>query len=287
MRMRSVLLAILASAAIFMSHSKAQDAAEQNPIAQLDWQIGPTEGSIANRASMALPEGFAFLGAEGTRKLNVLFENPASGVDEYTVAPEDLRWTSFFNFSDVGYIEDNESLDPEEILDSIREGTRQANVERRQNGWDTMEIVGWSFKPQYDEALKTLEWAVLAQIEGTDRQVVNYNTRLLGRRGVMEVVLVAAPEDLDASIAEFKQLLPGFNYGAGEKYADFKPGDKVAAYGLAALITGGAAAVASKKGVFAAIAVFLAKAWKLVLVGVLGIGAAVRKLFSGKPDKQA
>lgn len=285
MQLRSVLLAVLASAAIFVFQAKAQDAEDENPIASLAWQSGPTKGTIANRATIALPENYSFLAADGTRKLNFLLENPPSGDDEYTVAPDDLNWIAFFNFSDVGYIEDNESLDPDDILNSIREGTEYGNIERRKNGWDTMKIVGWSFKPQYDEQLKTLEWAVLAQIEGTDSQVVNYNTRLLGRRGVMEVVLVADPDDLQASIAEFKKLLPGFDYNAGETYAEYKKGDRVAAYGLAALITGGAAAVASKKGVFAAIALFFAKAWKLVLIGFVAIGAALRKIFAGKSDK--
>ncbi|MGY0558522.1 DUF2167 domain-containing protein [Lysobacter sp. A421] len=285
MKLRSVLLAALALAATVVF--QAQGAAEENPIGELPWQLGPAKATIANRATIALPDRYAFLGAGDTRKLNVLLENPASGVDEYTIAPDDLSWIAFFNFSETGYIEDNESLDPDEILISIREGTKHGNIERRKNGWDTMQILGWSFKPQYDEQLKTLEWAVLAEMEGSGNQIVNYNTRLLGRRGVMEVVLVASPDDLHASIAEFKQLLPGYHYNAGERYAEYQPGDRVAAYGLAALITGGAAAVASKKGFFAAIAVFLAKAWKLVIVAFIGIGAALRKIFAGKSDKQS
>lgn len=280
MQMRSVVLAVLALAATVVFQTRG--VAQENPVGELPWQLGPTKADIADRATIALPESYAFLGAEDTRKLNVLLENPPTGADEYTVAPDDLNWIAFFNFSETGYIKDDETLDPDEILNSIREGTEHGNIERRKNGWDTMRIVGWSFKPQYDEQLKTLEWAVLAELEGSGSQVVNYNTRLLGRRGVMEVVLVASPEDLQASIADFKQLLPDYQYNDGERYAQYEPGDRVAAYGLAALITGGAAAVASKKGVFAAIAVFLAKAWKLVIVAIIGIGAALRRFVTGK-----
>lgn len=253
-----------------------------DPVRNLDWQIGPTQGEIAGKATIQVPKGYVFLGAAGTRTLNELMHNPPTGVDEFTLAPEDLHWFSFFNYDEIGYVKDNEELDPEAILTSIREGTEAGNEERRKRGWEPMTIEGWSFKPQYDPATHNLEWAVLASTPSSEEKFVNYNTRLLGRRGVTEVVLVADQADLSKSVAEFKQLVPGYAFNAGEKYSEFKPGDHVAEFGLAALITGGAAAVASKKGFFAAIALFLAKAWKLVLVGLVAVGAAIGKLFGRK-----
>src|SRR5690606_3614639 len=198
--------------------------------------------------------------------------------------PTDLGWVAFFSFNEVGYVKDDEKLDPDDILSSIREGTKASNAEREERGWDTMEILGWSFKPQYDEQINALEWAILAQMSRSGGKLINYNTRLLGRRGVMEVVLVTDPQTLDASIANFKELVPGYEFSAGEKYAEFKEGDRVAEYGLAALITGGAAAVAAKKGWLAAIGVFLVKIWKLLLVGVLAVGAGIRKFFRRDRD---
>lgn len=207
-------------------------------------------------------------------------ENPPSSVDEYVLAPEDLSWTAYFSFNETGYVKDDESIDPDNILASVREGTEAGNSVRRERGWDTMKILGWSFKPQYDKQLNALEWAILVQLEESGQQVVNYNTRLLGRRGVMEVIVVSDPETLSASIADFKHLMPAYEFTAGEKYAEFREGDRVAEYGLAALITGGAAAVAAKKGWLAAAGVFIVKMWKLLLVGLLAIGALARKAFS-------
>src|SRR3546814_20825671 len=83
------------------------------------------------------------------------------------------------------------------------------------------------FRSQYDEQINALEWAILAQMDHGGGQLINYNTRLLGRRGVMEVVLVADPQTLDASIASFKELVHGYEYGAGEKNAEFREGDQV------------------------------------------------------------
>jgi uncharacterized membrane-anchored protein len=60
------------------------------------------------------------------------------------------------------------------------------------------------------------------------------------------------------------------------------PGDKVAEYGLAALVLGGAAAIATKKGLWAVIVGFLVKGWKLVAIAVAAVGASLRKLFGKK-----
>jgi uncharacterized membrane-anchored protein len=282
--MRLSVLALVAGFSLLgpVTSAHAQEAAatqEADPIAELPWVTGPTDGSFGKRAAIDLPEGYAFLGADGTRRFNELNENPPSGLDEYVVAPLDLSWVAYFTFSEVGYVKDDEKLDADEILSSVREGTEHGNETRRERGWDTLNVLGWSFQPQYDKQLNSLEWAILLETEATKSKVVNYNTRLLGRRGVMEVTLVAAPETLDASIADFKRLMPGYAFGSGEKYAEYKPGDHVAEYGLAALITGGAAAVAAKKGWLAAIGVALVKFWKLLLIGLVAVGAGARKLF--------
>jgi len=277
-----IFLLFIAGSAV--AQTDEAQAEEQGPFAQLPWEFGPTTGTLGERATIDVPEGYAFLDAEGATRFNEIAENPPTGVNEYIVAPTDLRWVAFFSFNEVGYVKDDEKLDPDDILSSIREGTEASNIEREKRGWDTMKILGWSFKPQYDEQINALEWAILAQMDHGGGQLINYNTRLLGRRGVMEVVLVADPQTLDASIASFKELVPGYEFGAGEKYAEFREGDHVAEYGLAALITGGAAAVAAKKGWLAAIGVFLVKIWKLLLIGLLGVGAAFRKFFKRGQD---
>ncbi len=289
--MRKHLFAVLAAAAFALAAvvmpAAAQEAEGGADIGDLPWQVGPAKGKVGDKAVIDVPEGYAFLDAEGTRKLNEMLENPPTDAEEYTLAPKDMEWLSFFRFNEVGYIEDKEELDADAILDSVKEGTAESNVERKQRGWETFNIVGWSFKPQYDKQTNLLEWAILAEGMQSHNKVVNNNTRLLGRRGVMEVIVVSDPDGLDAAITQFKKVLPGYSFNSGEKYAEFKPGDHVAEYGLAALITGGAAAVASKKGFFAAIAVFLAKAWKLLLIGVAGGWAAVRKFFAGKKEQPA
>jgi uncharacterized membrane-anchored protein len=275
-------LAAFAFACLFLSNAVF---AQEKKIEDLPWVTGPTKGQIGANASIQVPEGYAFLGPDGAKEFNRITENPESGVDEYILAKQDLSWIAFFSFDLVGYVKDDEKLDADALLSSVTEGTEAANEERKENGWDPIHVTGWSFKPQYDNGIKSLEWAFRLKGEHSSGETINYNTRLLGRRGVMQVLLLTSPEQLQASVADFKSKLPGFAFTAGESYADFRAGDHVAEYGLAALVTGGAAAVAAKKGLFAVIGVFLLKVWKLLLVGVVAFGASIRKFFGGKGKK--
>ena len=115
--------------------------------------------------------------------------------------------------------------------------------------------------------------------------VVNYTSRLLGRKGIMSAVLVSSPDTLGPDSTAFKALLGGFDYVTGERYSEFKQGDRVAEFGLAALVLGGAAAVATKKGFWAAIVAFLGAFWKVligfVVAGLAGIGSLFKKKKSG------
>jgi len=119
---------------------------------------------------------------------------------------------------------------------------------------------------------------VLAEQDG--EEIVNHNIRLLGRHGYISAVLVADVPILDASMAELDQIVGGVNYKQGQSYAEYVQGDKVAKYGLTALIAGGSAAAAAKFGLFK----FLGKAWKALLVGVLAVFAFMRKILKSAFD---
>lgn len=255
--------------------------AQDNPIADLDWQIGPTEGQIGGKAKIHVPDGYVFLGSADTKKLMEIFEN-IPGDNEYTFAPNDLSWWAVFEFDPVGYVEDTETLDASSLLDTVTKGTEQSNIERRKRGWTTLSILGWRFEPRYDKQSNLLEWAFLLKDDKSGDQVINYNTRLLGRSGVMQVTLVADPNAIDAAVASFKQTIGGYTFVPGEQYAEYREGDRVAEFGLAALIAGGAAAVATKKGFWAAIVGFVLAAKKLIIVVAIGFFAWIGSLFKRK-----
>ena len=67
----------------------------------------------------------------------------------------------------------------------------------------------------------------------------------------------------------------------GNRYADFNPasGDKVASYGIAALVAGG---VAAKLGFFKGLWVLILRAKKFIIIGIAAVAAWFRKLFGKK-----
>ena len=269
-------------ALIAVAQSKKKPSPEPSPTPELawstlyediKWQKGPSVGDLGDAAQVKVPDGYVFAGAQDTRSIMEANQNPTTGRELGFVAPDGENWFAVFEFDDVGYVKDDEksSLDANALLDSIREGTEAGNEERRRRGWSTMTILGWETPPRYNEITHNLEWAVRAQSDG--EPVVNHNTRLLGRGGVMEVTLVVNPELLAETLPKFKTMLEGFQYRQGHKYAEFRAGDKTAAYGLTGLIVGGGTAVLVKTGAFKWI-------WKGLVAAGLAVAALVKKLFS-------
>lgn len=262
---------------------QAQDA-EQAPV-EFDWQRGPGTGAIGTRAAIELPGDYVFLDAAETRRYVEWTENVPAG-EEYLFGPTSDKWEAYFSFSEEGYVEDSEALDPDELLASLRESQIASNEDRRRRGWSELRIEGWHVPPRYNATTKTLEWATRLSSSDSDDVTVNYNTRVLGRKGTMSVQVIARPENFEAGLAEFQSSMAGFSYNPGERYADYVPGDRVAEYGLAALITGGAVAVAGKKGFFGVIAAFFAATWKLLLAGLVGLGVWLKSLLKPKKDRE-
>jgi uncharacterized membrane-anchored protein len=241
---------------------------------------GPAQVSMEQIAHINLPAGYNFVDGKTTRALMKASGEPVSGQEMGLIASTNDHWSVIFEFSDIGYVKDDDKnkLDPDKLLDSIKRGTAEANKERVKNGNAPLEIVGWEVPPKYDETTHNLEWAIRATSEG--KPILNYKTQLLGRKGVMEVVLIVEPDKLTDTLPEFRDLLGGYSFQTGQSYAEFRPGDKVAKYGLAALVVGGAAVGAAKLGLFGPLILILKKAWKLVILAFAAVATAIKKLFA-------
>jgi len=244
----------------------------------INWVEGPQLVTLGNNiANLQLTENYVFAGAEDTKELMQAIGNPPSKAEVGIVMPKDENQDYYvvFEYFPVGYIKDDEKndLDSARILKTIKRGTANANKERKEMGFSPLEIVGWYEEPHYDPISHNLAWAILAESEGD--QIVNYEVRILGRQGYVSSVLVAPPETLSSLKPELSKLVGGFSYTEGKKYEQFIQGDKVAEYGLTALVAGGATAVAMKSGFFKV----LAKAGKAIVLAVIAFLAAIGKFL--------
>jgi uncharacterized membrane-anchored protein len=281
-------LAVLALASTSF-HALAQDESDPAQAAmkarfekfQNTLQAGPVTGQLGSVASIEVPEGVSFTGKSGTTMFQELTENIPSGREVGLIVPEDFSWFVVFDYEASGHVKDDDKdkLDADDLLSSIKEGTDAANEERKRRGWTTMEVVGWHKPPFYDPNTHNLTWSIRGH--GADGDTINWSTRLLGRTGIINVNLVVDPQTVDAAVPVFNELMKGFSYNAGQTYAEFKPGDKIAEYGLAALVAGGSGVVLAKTGL-------LMKFWKFILGGIVAIGAFFKKIFGfGKKTDDA
>ena len=263
-------------------------ASAQGGESDIPWEEGPAMAKLGDIAEIKIPEGYRFAGREGVRRFMELTQNPVSGRELGVLVspggPDDDTWFVIFEFNPIGYVKDDEKgkLDADAILSSLKAGNERGNEERRKRGWSTLDLQGWSTPPRYDAVTNNLTWAIRASSEGSD--VINHSVRMLGRHGVMDADLVLGPSQVATAVPEFDNLLSGFQFSTGNRYAEWVKGDKVAAYGLTALVAGGVGAAAAKSGL-------LGKLWKALVFGALAVAAALKRflasIFGSKENSQA
>lgn len=266
-----------------ITHEQAREQLLEH-LATYGWEAGPNVFLLGQQAEIQLPAEYSFLDGDESRNLMEFYENIPTDQELGLVARTDdlAGWFVIFEFDDIGYVEDDEKdeIDADAILDSYREGTRLGNEERAKRGIPGLDLIGWRTAPRYNDQTQNLEWCL--HFESGGSPVFNHNIRILGRLGVMKVTLVCGPEELDAGLAETQTILAGFSYSDGQKYSQFRSGDRVAEYGLAALVAGGTiAAIATKGKIFG-------KILKPLIIGVCALGAffarSFRSIFGRKKD---
>ena len=243
----------------------------------LPWIIAPSKPAVATRAAMTLETNVRFLDAKGTNTLLELTGNLPEN-DSYTLAPKQGGWFAVYSFNDIGFVKDDEKIDADALLKSLRDSQVTGNEQRKKQGLEPMTIAGWAVPPHYDAVTHNLEYGItLSTASGSN---INYHLNMLGRRGVMDAALITSPETLKSDLAEFRSANKGFAYLADENYAAYKDGDKVSEYGLAALVTGGAAAALLKGGLLKGFLAGLVAFWKVIAVGAVAFFAVIRNFFA-------
>ena len=256
---------------------------------EVNWQEGPDIAHLGdNIAQVELGSDYLFANGSDTKKLMAFMGNPPTNQEVGLIVPRDESANYFilFQYSPVGYVrdDDKDKIDSDALLKSVQNATEQSNKTRVDKGFPAINVIGWDDPPHYDEESHNLVWTLLAESEG--EQIVNYNVRLLGRGGYMSVVLVTDPSTLELYKQDIEQNIANFSYKDGNRYAEFVKGDKIAKYGLAALVAGGAGAAAAKAGFFK----IFAKLWKFIILGFVavfgGLWKKLKVLFVGEDYRE-
>lgn len=298
MPMKSIIAAVTIAAALFLPAlaDEKKPTPEQMEafkkvfkiIGDLQYQSGEIS-LVGGKAKIQLSEDFRFLDPANARKVLVDVWNnpPEAGSVTGMIVPKDINfldengWAAIIQWKDEGYVKDSdfEGTDFNKMLSQLKEQSAEANKERVKRGFPPMELSGWATPPHYDKPSHKLYWAKSYKVNGPDQQL-NYDIRVLGRSGYLELSILSALSQLQDIEAKAPTILGMVDFTDGNRYADFKPGtDKVAAYGVAGLIAGG---VLAKAGFFKIAGLFLLKFGKVILLGVGALVVVVAKFFGKK-----
>jgi uncharacterized membrane-anchored protein len=292
-------LTILIFLILFIPQIRAQeeqqtpDSAQQAEYALLDSlanSIKFQEGTfilLDNLATVNTAGGFAYFDKKDANiLLSKLWSNPEDPDVLGMLVPADLAplddnfWGVIFSYSDDGHVKDDDAADIkyDELLESMKQSTEEENAERIKGGYSALHLVGWAQPPFYDKAQHKLHWAKDILTGKDSLHTLNYNIRMLGRKGVLVMNVVASIEQLPMIKQKSEKIMASTNFTQGNRYEDYVEGmDKVAEYGIATLIAGG---VLAKTGLLAKLGIFLVKAWKVIALAVVGGLAAIKKYFN-------
>lgn len=289
--MSSLLLVSLFTAAVpaMAEEPKRDQAAEMAAAVEASKAVakeGPTDIAFKDQATLKLPAGYVFIPQP---QADQMMKAMGNGVDSSRLGlifpPSEHSGFVVAKYIDSGYVKDDDARDwkTDDMLEQMKAGTEEGNKERAQLGIPAMELVGWVQKPTYDDKTHRLLWSVESKDKdapANSEHGINYNTYVLGREGYISLNLVTDMSTVEHDKPVATALLDGTSFNSGKRYEDFNASsDKMAEYGIAALVAG----VAAKKlGLFALIAAFAIKFAKLIAVGAFAVFAGIGKFFKGR-----
>ena len=243
-------------------------------------------GTITMRngiGTITVPKGFKYLEpVQAEKVLTEIWNNPR--YDNMTmgfILPEkqgvlDADGYVFnIQYDEIGYVKDDdaEDIDYTDLLKQLQEETETENEGRTKEGYAPISLVGWASAPYYDSKRNILHWAKELKFGADSINTLNYNVRVLGRKGVLVLNAISDMRQMAVVKADIPKVLNIVNFNDGYKYSDFNPDlDEVAAWTLGGLVAG---KVLAKVGFFA----LLLKFWKVIALGAVAAFGTVKKFF--------
>jgi uncharacterized membrane-anchored protein len=235
-------------------------------------------------ATLNVPEEFYYLNPADAEKVLVeVWGNPPGQNTLGMLFPSEMTpfdgssWAVTIEYEEDGYVSDKDAADIDytHLLTQMKNDTRSASEERVKQGYDSIQLVGWAATPYYDSVAKKLHWAKEIKFGSQDVNTLNYNIRVLGRKGVLVLNFIAGIDQKQTIDANLDTVLALAEFDQGSKYSEFNPDiDKVAAYGFGALVAG---KLIAKTGFFV-VALMALKKFGIFII--LGFGLLIKRLFS-------
>lgn len=242
-------------------------------------------------AKLKLTDNFRYLPPEDTKTILVDFwGNPPGAKTLGLVTPADIplyatnAWAVILTYEEDGYVKDADAntINYDDLLKTMRAGVKEASESRKKKGYTSIELVGWAAAPRYDQEAHKLHWAKELKFGDSEENTLNYDIRVLGRKGVLSMNTVASMSSFERISKVAPEIVAMAEFNPGYRYSDFNGStDKVAVYGIAALVAGG---IAAKAGFFKVLLVGLLAAKKFIILGAIGASVYIKKFFARNKD---
>jgi uncharacterized membrane-anchored protein len=195
----------------------------------------------------------------------------------------DSSYAFVITYDGMGYVKDDDAdkINYDDMLKEMQEGEKAENEERAKQGYEPIHFAGWAQKPFYDKTNKVLHWAKELKFgEATDGNTLNYEVRILGRKGVLSLNAVASMSELTLVKNDIDKVLTIASFTKGNTYGEFDSKvDDVAAWTVGGLVAG---KVLAKVGFFA----LILKNIKLVIIALAAVGGGIWRFITGRKKKE-
>ncbi len=273
----SLAAASLTAAALATAPSNTSSINAQ--IQKMNWEKG-TLHLASSHAAVAQPPSLRMIRDRDARKFDALMNGVTDDAVEAVSADRKTGDIVVFEYTDSGYVkaDDWTSLDPNQMLQDIKDNTEQANQDRKTKGIPAIHVVGWLEKPQYDKATGTVRWSIAAKTDTL--RTFNAIALILGRHGYQKLTWVGTQNEYKARGGLLDTVVRADRFDKGARYKDYVAGDKIAEVGLAALVGAVAGAGLAKVGFFAGLLLLFKKLAILIIAVAVGAYRWIRQRFS-------
>jgi uncharacterized membrane-anchored protein len=247
-------------------------------INSLNWQQGPNSVNFKEAGSkIRVSSNYEYLQNDDANQFLYWINGIEFPNTKVIVIPK--NWAGYYfaySYQDSGYvkIDDWGDIDPNEYLKELEKDYKSGNKQREKNNQPTLTSISWKYPPKLDRNKNTVNYAIQSKWSD-NHESIQASSLILGRKGYTTAFYVT-------SVTEYKdgnlQLASGIHeFNPELEYKSWKPGDKVAAVGIAGLLaaTLGVKSVKAAAPLLVVLAALLKKLWWIIILPFIWLG----KLF--------
>ncbi|MBS0027402.1 DUF2167 domain-containing protein [Chitinophaga sp. 22321] len=199
-------------------------------VASFSYSVGEQE--LGQGAVLQVPEGYRLLNAARSRLLvEHLWGNPENPNTLGVLVPErtgplDKDFRGFvISFEPSGYLDEQEAgkINYGRLLREMKEELKNDNLLRGRKGAGVITSMDWAFPPYFDKKSRTLHWARILHFDGGVPPVLNYEVRLLGRKGALCFTAIGKVGAIAQVKQQLQQVAASAHFTNGNGYTDFNP----------------------------------------------------------------